>query len=101
MNLKINADELEKIELKITTNNLKMSCERCGNEFYLSNIVNFNNQIRQTLENKLIYEAQKDEFYAPYAFECPFCTSPKIVPLNFKLQSEKRVLLYETKIEKK
>lgn len=99
--IRVNADELEKIELKITTNNLKMNCERCENEFYLSNITDFNKQIRQTLENKLIYEAEQEEFHAPYAFECPFCNSPKIIPLSFKLQSAKRTLLYETKIEKK
>lgn len=96
----IDKNQLSKVDLKITTAGLYTECAGCKNSFAVGNSEGFNQNVREMLENKLIYEGidEKGVLELNYAFECPACFRKKLVPLEFKLEMEKTVLIFGTKI---
>lgn len=100
MKLYLDKNQLTKIDLQITTNNLFTECKKCKNLFAVGNFENFSKEIKNMLENKLIYEGIEEcgSVELNYFFECPVCLVKRKVPLEIKLMNEKTILLFDAKI---
>lgn len=100
--LYLDKNQVSKVDLQITTNSLFTECGKCKNSFAVGNFEDFLKNVRTVLENKLIYEgvAECGVVELNYCFECPVCLQRKKIPLELKLESEKTLLLFSTKISK-
>lgn len=100
--IKVDEKTLSKVDLKITTNGLYTLCEKCKNSFAVGNCENFGKEVREMLENALIYGGidEKGVVELSHAFECPICFGRKIVPLEFRLETEKTLLIFSLKVSK-
>lgn len=98
----LDANKISKLDLKITTAGLYTECENCKNSFAVGNSDGFLREVREALENNLIHNGidEKGIVELNYCFECPACFRRKFVPLEFKLETEKTLLIFGTKISK-
>lgn len=98
--MNVDKNELSKVELKINTNGLYTICPRCNNSIAVSNCENFDKEINEHLENKLIYEDidVNGVVDVNYLFTCPCCEGKKLLSIQFTLNSEKTVLIFGAKI---
>lgn len=98
----LDKNQLSKVDLQITTSNLFIECEKCKNILAIGNSDSFLKDVRNGLENKLIYDGVEEcgSVELDYFFECPICLKARKVPLKLKLVSEKTLLLFDTQINK-
>lgn len=99
----VDKNQLSKVDLQINTSGVYTKCEKCDNLIAVGNSEGFFKEVRTALENKLIYEGVEECGAAElnYCFECPVCFGKKIVPLELRLQTEKTLLIFDTKISEK
>lgn len=99
----VNADELTKLDLQITSGRAYFNCPHCKNVFAVANCENFLEGASEMLKNKLVYNQIGEDKRAEMVFfdACPVCLKQVKIDLEFRLECEKRVMIFSTKCVEK
>lgn len=99
---RVDARDLNKLDLELLTNKAQVKCSNCDGDFYLFNLKGAKERVCEFLENKLIYEGidEKGEFECSYACECPYCSLIKSVQLKLNIAVMRQVYIFDCEVMK-